>query len=78
MVGDYISTSFVGATVTTIFAVGLTQPTATSYNEAMYAPATPLTVATAAQATNAALSTGVVAPLSGVGTGATHQVIRND
>src|SRR3954452_5923899 len=78
MVGDYISTSFSAGNVTTIFAVGRTRPSGTSLDEAMYEPSTPLSVASAAQATNAALTTGVVGPLTGVGTGATHQALRND
>lgn len=78
MVGDYISTSFSGATATTLFAVGRPKPTASSFDEAMYAPATPLAVATAAQATEPATSTGVVVPLNGVGTGVTHQSLRSD
>src|SRR4051794_18006028 len=78
MAGDYISTSFSAGNVTTIFAVGRTRPSGTSFDEAMYAPSTPLSVASAAQATNAALTTGVVGPLTGVGTGATHQALRND
>lgn len=60
MVGDYISTSFAGATATTLFAVGRAQPSATSYDEAIYAPAAPLTVATPAQATHPSTRTGVV------------------
>jgi hypothetical protein len=78
MVGDYISTSFTGTHVTTLFAVGLGRPSSTGFDEAMYAPATPLTVATAAQATNPALTTGVVAPVTGNGTGETHHALRND
>src|SRR4051795_8521395 len=39
MVGDYISTSFAGATATTLFAVGRPRPGSTSpFDEAMYAP----------------------------------------
>ena len=78
MVGDYISTSFSGSTVTTLFAVGLQQPSATSFDEAMYAPSTPLAIATPAQATNASSTAGVVAPVTGIGTGITHQTIRRD
>ena len=78
MVGDYISSSFSGSTVTTLFAVGLQQPTSTSFDEAMYAPSTPLAIATPAQATNASSTAGVVAPVTGIGTGITHQTIRRD
>src|SRR5213080_4324190 len=53
MVGDYLSSSFSAGKVTTLFAVGLQQPSTTTFDEAMYAPSTPLTVASAAQATNA-------------------------
>jgi hypothetical protein len=77
MVGDYISTSFSGSTATALFSVGREQPTATSYDEAMYAPATLLAVATAAQATQPSTTTGVVAPVSGIGTGSTHQALRD-
>ena len=38
MVGDYISTSFTGGLATTLLAVGLQQPTSTTFDEAMYAP----------------------------------------
>ena len=76
MVGDYISTSFSGGRATTVFAVGLAQPTSGTFDEAMYAPAAPLSVATAAQATHAASSEGVVGPVTGVGTGETHRTLR--
>jgi hypothetical protein len=78
MVGDYISTSFSGATAATVFAVGAAQPTATTFDEAMFAPTTPLAVAPPAQATRPSSSTGVVVPVTGVGTGATHQALKND
>jgi hypothetical protein len=42
MVGDYISTSFVNGKATTVFPVGL--PHTGAFDEAMYAPATPLTI----------------------------------
>jgi len=71
MVGDYISTSFSGGRATTVFAVGL--PTAVGFDEAMYAPTSPLMVATAAQASRTASSRGVVGPIRGVGTGAVHR-----
>jgi hypothetical protein len=78
MVGDYISSSFSGGTVATVFAVGLQQPTSTTFDEAMYAPSTPLPVATPAQATNASSTAGVLVPVTGVGTGITHQTIRRN
>ena len=77
MVGDYISTSFSGPTATTVFAIG--KPTgAAAYDEAMYAPAAPLAVATAAQATHRATSAGALSGLTGVGTGETHHALRDD
>ena len=76
MVGDYISSSFSAGKVATIFAVGLQQPTATTFNEAMYAPSTPLAVATPAEATNASSTSGVVVSVTGIGTGPAHQAIR--
>jgi hypothetical protein len=73
MVGDYISTSFTASgSATTVFAVGL--PHTGAFDEAMYAPATPLTVATTA--THAATSAGV--QVTGEGTGETHQALRQD
>jgi len=78
MVGDYISTSFAAGKATTVFAVGHQQPTATTFDEAMYAPTTPLSVATAAEAGNAATSSGVLVPATGIGTGTTRQVLRQE
>ena len=78
MVGDYISTSFSGGHATTVFAVGHEQPTATSFDEAMYAPTTPLSVATTAQATQPATTTGVLVPVTGVGSGTTRQELRRE
>src|SRR5438105_7813693 len=74
MVGDYISTSFSGGKATTVFAVGK-QTTTAAFDEAMYAPSSRLSVASAAQATHAASSAGVV---SGVGTGETHHALKNN
>jgi hypothetical protein len=77
MTGDYISTSFSRGRATSLFPVGR-QPTTTSqFDEATYAPATPLTVATKAQATHAASSTGAGA-ITGVGVGETHHALRDD
>ena len=78
MVGDYISSSFSGGSVTTLFAVGLQQPSTTAFDEAMYAPSKPLTVATPDQATNPSSTAAVVVPVTGIGTGNTHQAIRQD
>jgi hypothetical protein len=78
MVGDYISSSFSGGKVTTLFAVGLQQPSTTTFDEAMYAPSTPLTVAALAQATNASTTTGVIVPVGGAGTGANQPPIRRN
>jgi hypothetical protein len=77
MVGDYISTSFSGATATTVFAVGRPSTTA-ALDEAMYAPVAPLPVATPEQATHVATSSGVLAPVTGMGTGETHHALRDD
>jgi hypothetical protein len=43
MVGDYISTSFANGKATTVFPVGLPH-TGSTFDEAMYAPATPLSI----------------------------------
>jgi len=75
MVGDYISTSFSGGKATTAFAIGHETTTA-AFDEAMYAPASRLSVATAAQATRAASSAGVTGPITGVGIGAAHRALR--
>jgi hypothetical protein len=77
MVGDYISSSFSGGKVATLLAVGLQQPSTTTFDEAMYAPSTPLTVAAPAQATSASSTAGVVVP-AGAGTGVTQQTIRRN
>jgi hypothetical protein len=77
MTGDYISTSFSGGRATSLFPVGRQQPTASTFDEATYAPATPLSVATKAQATHAASSTGA-GPITGVGVGDTHHALRDD
>jgi len=75
MVGDYISTSFNSSgTATTVFAVGL--PHTTAFDEAMYAPATPLSVASASSATRAASSARVEIQPTGQGLGAA--VIRRN
>jgi hypothetical protein len=78
MVGDYISTSFAGASATTAFAVGLPHASGAPFDEAMYAPTTPLAVASAAQATRPSSSAGVVTPVTGVGTGAAIRALKDD
>ena len=77
MVGDYISTSFSAGLATSVFAVGLQQPTTTSFDEAMYAPTSRLPVAAPAQATQPSETKGVLVP-TGVGTGETRQAIRKE
>jgi hypothetical protein len=77
MTGDYISTSFSGATATALFPVGQVPAAGQAFDEATYAPTTPLAVATAAQATHAA-STAGAGPVTGVGTGETHHALRDD
>jgi hypothetical protein len=72
MIGDYISTSFSGATATTAFAAGR-PPTTLVFDEAMYAPTSPLPVATVANATRTASSRGVVVSTGGAGPGAVHR-----
>jgi len=77
MVGDYISTSFVGASARVSFAVGLPHGTG-PFDEAMYAPVSALAVATPAEATNPASSAGVIGPVTGVGTGETHHDLKQE
>ena len=77
MVGDYISTSFAGASATTVFAVGASA-TGAAFDEAMYAPAAPLAVATLAEATHRARTSGVQGSGSGLGTGEAHHELRDD
>jgi hypothetical protein len=77
MVGDYISTSFVGASARVVFPVGLTHGTG-AFDEAMYTPTAALAVATPAEATNVASSAGVVGPVTGVGTGETHHDLKQE
>ena len=78
MVGDYISTSFnQNGDATTVFAVGNPHQPAQPFDEGMYAPATPLTVTSAADAHNVATSSGVKVT-TGNGVGSAHQAIRRD
>jgi hypothetical protein len=77
MVGDYISTSFTGSgRPVTVFAVGKL-PTAAAFDEAMYAPTAPLTVASLAQSPNVASSRGA-GPITGNGIGTAIQAVRED
>ena len=76
MVGDYISTSFNAShTAATVFAVGMPQPSPSTFDEAMYAPTTPLAVASPTAPTEVA-TTGPVLSTGGSGTGALLQLIR--
>jgi hypothetical protein len=78
MVGDYISTSFNAAgTAATVFAIGLppTPPIVNPFDEGMWAPTTPLPVATPDQATRAASSAGAA---TGQGVGEAQQAIRKE
>jgi hypothetical protein len=75
MTGDYISTSFSGGRAVPIFPVGQGNPATGKFDEAMYAPTTPLTVATTA--THAASASGA-GPITGEGTGETHHALRDD
>jgi hypothetical protein len=73
MVGDYISTSFnATGSAATVFAIG-NPHTAPVFDEGMWAPSTPLTVATATTATLTATSAGAA---SGQGVGAALQAIE--
>jgi hypothetical protein len=78
MVGDYISTSFNNSgTASTIFAVGLPQPTPSTFDEAMYTPTTPLTIAATTAATQPA-TTRPVLSTGGTGTGELLRSIRHN
>jgi hypothetical protein len=78
MVGDYVSTSFTASgTATPVIAVGKPHTVAQPFDEAMYAPSTPLGVTSLANAHNVASSAGVQAS-TGQGTGTAHQAIRNN
>jgi BNR/Asp-box repeat len=75
MVGDYVSTSFnATGSAATVFALGLPH-TGGVFDEGIWAPAAPLAVATAAQATRRASSVGAA---SGVGVGAAQQAVRRN
>ena len=75
MTGDYISPSFSGGSAVTIFPVGV--PAASGFDEAMYAPATPLAVASPSAATNPSTTAGAF-PVTGVGIGEAHHDLKNN
>jgi hypothetical protein len=78
MVGDYISTSFnASGLAATVFAVGLPPHGKQAFNEAMYAPSSPLPVASGAAADRLASSSGVQST-GGTGRGALLQSIRRN
>src|SRR3954451_9696341 len=75
MVGDYVSTSFnASGNATAVFAIG-NPHTGNVFDEGMWAPAAPLPVATATQATRAATNAGAA---TGVGVGAAQEAVRSD
>jgi hypothetical protein len=75
MVGDYISTSFDAAgTAATVFAIG-NPHTGNVFDEGIWAPSTPLAIATAAQATRQASAAGAA---TGLGVGAAQAAVRDD
>jgi hypothetical protein len=75
MVGDYISTSFNAAgTAATVIAVGFPHG-GNVFDEGMWAPSAPLPVASGAQATRSATTTGAA---SGQGVGEAQHAIRQD
>jgi hypothetical protein len=75
MVGDYISTSFNHAgTAATVFAIG-NPHTGNVFDEGMWAPTTPLPVASAAEATRHSSTAGAA---SGQGVGAAQEAVRRD
>jgi hypothetical protein len=75
MVGDYISTSFNAAgTAATVFAIGLPH-TGNAFDEGMWAPSTPLPVATGTAAPRRSSAAGAA---NGQGVGEAQQAIRKD
>jgi hypothetical protein len=78
MVGDYISTSFnSGGVATTVFALGIAPTGPQAFAEAMYAPTSPLAVASVSTARRLASSSGVQST-GGTGQGALLQSIRRN
>jgi hypothetical protein len=76
MVGDYISTSISAGRAATVIAFGAPH-TGTTFDEAMYAPTSPLPIASPAQATRPS-STAGAGPVTGQGTGETHHALKQD
>jgi hypothetical protein len=76
MVGDYISTSISGGGATTVVAFG-SRHTGNTFDEPMYAPTSPLPIASPAQATRPS-STASAGPVTGQGTGETHHALKRD
>jgi hypothetical protein len=75
MVGDYISTSFLpSGQYTTAVAIGKRPTGNKAFNEGMYAPAAPISVASGGAA---AVTTGAH-HFTGQGTGETHHALRDD
>jgi hypothetical protein len=78
MVGDYISTSFNSAGLAVpVFAIGKPPTPPAAFDEAMYAPNAPLSVATSATAPNRSSSAGVQST-GGTGTGALLRSLRQN
>jgi hypothetical protein len=76
MVGDYISASFnQNGAASPVFAVGNPHTVAQPFDEAMYAPTTPLAVTPLAGAHNVASSAGAQTT-TGQGTGTAQHAIR--
>jgi hypothetical protein len=77
MVGDYISTSFLGdGTYTTLVAIGKTPTGGAAFDEAMYAPSRSLSVATSGLAPSG--TSGAAKNITGQGTGETHRALRSN
>jgi hypothetical protein len=75
MVGDYISTSFLpGGAYTTTVAIGKDPTDGKAFDEGMYAPTSPISVASG----GAAAQTTGAHHFTGQGTGETHHALRND
>jgi hypothetical protein len=76
MVGDYISTSFLpSGSYTTVVAEGKAPTGGLAFDEGMYAPTTPLSVATSGLTASSTTGAG---PITGQGTGETHHALKND
>ena len=76
MVGDYISTSFSGGRRRRCSRWACAAAPS-AFDEAMYAPATPLAVASLAQSPNVASSQGA-GPITGNGIGTAIQALKQD